>query len=221
MSIEYYASKTIDGSMKSPDQSFQTVLAARSTFLRGNHIDPENTTLLHVTYENDNFCRYDIVLDHNKGDGIVRTTSIEADALVVTRPGHALLLPLADCVGSVIHDPTKNILMVSHLGRHNLEQFGGTRCIEYLTSKLNVNPHDLVIWLSPAAGQKNYPLHAFNNRGMHEVAIEQLIDGGVSPKNIQSSFIDTTTNLDYFSHSQFLKGNRDSDGRFCIVATMN
>lgn len=206
--------------MKSTDRSYASVLPQRTQFLEQHHLSPDHTTLLQVVYEGDNYRRYVTLTDHDKGDGITRPASIESDALVVTEPGHAIFLPLADCIGAVIHDPTKNILMVSHLGRHNLERFGGTKCIEYLVETQAVKPQDLTVWLSPAAGQKNYPLYAFDNRSLDDVAIEQLIAAGVSKEKITVSPIDSSSDPNYFSHSQFKKGNRDTDGRFAIVAAM-
>jgi copper oxidase (laccase) domain-containing protein len=206
--------------MKSPGLDYEALLPLRRAFLHEHGIEPTDTTRLNVTYETDNFCRYEMLTDDEQGDGITRDSSMEADALVVTEPNHALFLPLADCVGAVIHDPVKNILMVSHLGRQNLEQMGGTNCIDYLVNHLDVNPRELKVWLSPAAGSENYPLYAFDNRSLHEVASEQLAVAGVQRSNIEVSPIDSSSDLDYFSHSQYLKGARETDGRFAIVAEM-
>jgi copper oxidase (laccase) domain-containing protein len=129
-------------------------------------------------------------------------------------------LPLADCIGAVLYDPDTSVLMVSHLGRHNVEQGGGSKSVQYLVKNHDVNPKNLKVWLSPAAGKTNYPLHAFDNRGLHEIATEQLITAGIVPENIDTSRIDTTTDTTYFSHSEFLKGHRDTDGRFAVVAVM-
>ena len=217
----YYVSKASDGSMKSLDKSFKSVLATRQKFLQQHNLSINNTTLVQLTYDGNNYTRYHVTTDDDKGDGITRDATIASDALVTTTPGHALFLPLADCIGAVIHDPTKNILMLSHLGRHNLEQFGGTKSIEFLVENFQCNPEDITIWLSPAAGKDNYPLFAFDNRSMHEVATEQLLEAGVMAEHITRSLIDTTRDTHYFSHSEFLKGNRDSDGRFVVVAVMN
>lgn len=206
--------------MKSPDRNHATVLPTRRAFLERHNIRADDTTLLQVDYDIDDFCRYGTLADSDEGDGITRPATITADALVVTAPDHALFLPLADCIGAVIHDRTKNILMVSHLGRHSLEQFGGTKCIAYLGEQHAVDPNDLTVWLSPAAGGTNYPLRAFENRSMHDVAIEQLVAAGIPADNITPSPVDTTRDPDYFSHSEFLKGNRPSDGRFAIVAIL-
>jgi copper oxidase (laccase) domain-containing protein len=221
MNLTYFCSDTSDGSMKSLNSDQSAARHNRVTFLEKNGIDPTTTTLHTLSYGGENYCRY-ITLDvSNKGDGIVRDSTIDADAVVVTEPNHAVLLPLADCIGAVIHDPTQNILMMSHLGRHNLEQFGGTKCIEYLVANHSVNPADLTVWLSPAAGKENYPLYAFDNRSLHDEATEQLITAGVAKENITPSPIDSSTNPNYFSHSQFLKGNRDTDGRFAIIAVLS
>lgn len=217
----YYATSTVaDGSMKSPDASYRTVLPARHKFLQKNDISIDDTTLLQVTYETDDFCRYVTLTNSDKGDGITRPPTYAADALVVTEPGHALFVPLADCIGAVIHDPVKDVLMVSHLGRQNLEQTGGKKCIDYLAYAHGCDPAQLKIWLSPAAGRSSYPLYAFDNRSLYNVATEQLQSAGVMPANITESFIDSATNANYFSHSQFLKNNRPTDGRHAVVAVL-
>ena len=218
----FHAISTInDGSMKSTDQDYTSVLAERATFLNKHALQSEDTTLIQVTYESDSFCRYHTLSTHDKGDGITRSATIEADALVITEPTHALLLPLADCVGAVIYDPDNNILMISHLGRHNLEQFGGTKCIEYLVDSFGSNPGNLLVWLTPSAGKENYPLYRFDNRSLQEVSVEQLTAAGIAGSHIKTSGIDTTTDQNYFSHSEYLKGSRDTDGRFAVVAVLN
>lgn len=221
MSLSIYTSRVTDGSMKPLDKAdVEGVRQRRYAFFRGHGIDPENATFVRLEYEGDDYCRYMTVGDEYRGDGVTRPSSIIVDGLVTTQPGHALFLPLADCIAAVLHDPTKNVLMVSHLGRHNLEQNGGHESVRYLVKNHGVSPENLTVWLSPAAGPGNYPLHAFNNRSLHEVAAEQLASAGVLAKNIEVSPIDTTTNPNYFSHSEFLKGNRETDGRFSVTAVM-
>ncbi|MDB5183822.1 MAG: Protein of hypothetical function [Candidatus Saccharibacteria bacterium] len=218
--ISIYTSAASDGTMKTIGDNRQAAINNRVVYLKSQHIDPTQTTLHTLSYDGNDYCRYQLLRDSDKGNGITFDSTIIADAVVVTEANHAILLPLADCIGAVIHDPTKNILMISHLGRHNLEQFGGTKCIEYLASEFGVNPANLTVWLSPAAGSENYPLFAFDNRSMHDVAAEQLQKAGIQPASITTSPIDVTMDQDYFSHSQFLKGNRDIDGRFAMVAVM-
>lgn len=220
MTVAIYTSQVSDGSMKPASNDEATVMRNRTKFLQTHTIDPDATTLLHLTYGGDNYTRYLSLDDGMKGNGITRDSSIEVDALVVTKPGHALFLPLADCIGAVINDETSGVLMISHLGRHNLEQNGGTKSVDYLVKNHGVHPENLTVWLSPAAGKDNYPLFSFDNRSMHDVATEQLTAAGVPAERISISSVDTTTDLDYFSHSQFLAGNRETDGRFAVVALM-
>lgn len=221
MALKIYCSTVDDGSMKSLGGDQATARANRVKFLEKNYIDPSDTTLHTLSYGGNNYCRYIELSAELKGDGILSDSSVDADAVVITTPRHAILLPLADCVGAVIHDPQQDILMVSHLGRHNLEQHGGTKCIEYLVKNFAIDPVNLNVWLSPAAGSDNYPLHSFNNRSMYDVAIEQITRAGVLVDRITSTNIDTTTDEKYFSHSEFLKHHQDTDGRFAIVAMMN
>lgn len=216
-----FTSTVRDGSMKSVDKNYKSVVATRTRFLHGNALSEHDTTLVQLTYGGNNYCRYATLSETDKGDGITRDATIVADALITTTANHALFLPLADCIGAVIHDPVHNVLMLSHLGRHNLEQSGGTKSIDYLVEKFGSNPKMLTVWLSPAAGGGNYPLYTFNNRSMHEVVTEQLCRGGIQLENITPSNIDTTKDPHYFSHSEFLKGTRDTDGRFAVVAVMS
>lgn len=210
-------SKVSDGSM---GKEAEDVLANRSRFLQSHSIVPEQTVLVHLVYEGDNYCRYAEVTARDGGDGITHSPSRVNDALFTRVPGVALFLPLADCVGVVLVDTKQHILGLSHMGRHNLEQFGARASVEYMQSQFGSNPADITAYLSPAAGQDNYPLFAFDNRSMHEVTSEQLVDAGILLGNIEAATEDTTTDEAYFSHSEYLKAHRDSDGRHAIVAQL-
>ena len=219
--IAIHTSTIHDGSMRYDDQTKSTSQhCARDSFLLRHSINPAETTLVYVAYEGSDYCRYTTASNAHKGIGITSPRSLKADALVTTESGHALFLPLADCVGAVIYDRKQNILMVSHLGRHNLEQLGGTKSIEYLVAKHHSRAEDISVWLSPAAGREQYPLYAFENRSLHDVAVEQLAAAGVLQEHIDVSAINSANDRDYFSHSQFLKGDRETDGRFAIVAAL-
>lgn len=220
MKLRIFTSTVNDGSMKSLDGDYETARSKRIAFLQKCKLEPRDSTLHTLSYGGDDYCRYRTIASIDKGDGIMRDSTIDADAVTVTESGHAILLPLADCIGAVIYDQDKQVLMVSHLGRHNLEQSGGTKCINYLANRHGVNPSAVTVWLSPSAGKENYPLYAFNGRGLSDVATEQLIAAGVLSSNISRSPIDSSSDSQYFSHSQYLKGNHDIDGRFGIVAIM-
>jgi polyphenol oxidase len=214
-------SSRVDGNMKFGTGDPDEVVKSRRRFLRDIGIDTAHATLVAVTYDTDNFAKYRIVSHHDEGVGMEDAELIQyADALVVTQSNHALFLPLADCVGAILYDPTRRVLMVSHLGRHSVEVNGGAKSVEYLKETQHVDPSNLLVWLSPAVGSATYPLNAFDGRSLHEVIVEQLTKAGVLKDTIEVSRVDTAANDEYFSHSEYLKGNRDISGRFAIVAMM-
>ncbi|HMI09211.1 MAG TPA: laccase domain-containing protein [Candidatus Saccharimonadales bacterium] len=212
-----------DGNMSFSKGDHAKTVQNRVIFLKKTDIDPEHTTLVRVTYENvEHFARYKIISDVDKAEGMLDATSeLVADALVVTKPGHALFLPLADCVGAIIYDSKQHILMVSHLGRHSTEQQGATKSIQYFIDQFDTDTNDMKVWLSPAVGQETYPLKTLNDSSLQDAILEQLLTANIPRQNIELSDIDTATNENYFSHSQFLAGNREEDGRFAIVAMMH
>lgn len=221
-SIVVGVSSVDDGNMRFAFGDEDETRQNRIDFLRQLDIDPTQATLLQVSYEDTtDFTRYRVVDDENQGEGMLAPISdLHADALIVTRPDHALFLPLADCIGAVIYDPESQVMMVSHLGRHSVEADGAYKSVQYLEQEFGSVPADLKIWLSPAVGSDNYPLFAFNNRSLQEVVCEQLERAGVGLEQIEASDIDTSEDDNYFSHSEYLAGNQMTDGRFAIVAMM-
>jgi copper oxidase (laccase) domain-containing protein len=120
----------------------------------------------------------------------------------------------------VVYDPDQHILMLSHVGRHSLEQNGAHSSIQHLVDNYNSPASRLQVWLTPAPGKHNYPVHAFGGRDFKEIVFEQLSVAGVVRENVVDNPSDSTTDERYFSHSEFLAGRRSSDGRYAIVAVM-
>lgn len=211
-----------DGNMKFGLDDDDQVVANRRAFLQSVGIQPENTTLVGITYATDDFTKYRSVATGDKTRGMLvpQSPSDAADALVVNQPNHALFLPLADCIGAVLYDPRQHVLMVSHLGRHSVEINGAHKSVDYLVQHYGVNPADVKVWLSPGVGRTSYPLHAFGGQSLREVILAQLKTAGVDKQNIESSSVDTAQHPEYYSHSEYLKGNEDGPARFAIVAMM-
>ncbi|MBC7868867.1 polyphenol oxidase family protein [Candidatus Saccharibacteria bacterium] len=214
-------STVADGTMSiTSDPTSKVVIQNRIKFLASVGITMQNTTRVKVVYEGEDYCRYKEVNPSQKGDGMLDGNIVTADGLVTCTRNHALFLPLADCVGVVIYDPTHHIMMLSHLGRHSLEQNGGYKSVMFLVNNYGCDPTKLFVWLTPAPGQEKYPLFAFNNRAFKEVVFEQLHAAGINDDNITNDPTDTTKDERYFSHSEFLQGNRSQDGRYAVVAMM-
>lgn len=214
-------STVADGSMYNRHDKLDTaVIHNREIFLKKHSITLEQTTRVMTLYEGDNYHRYREATVAEKGAGMKDDQVAVSDGLVTTSLNHALFLPVADCVGAVLYDPTKHILMLSHLGRHSLEQDGGIRSVAYLNEKYGCDPKDLKVWLTPAPGKDVYPIWKLDNKGMKEATFEQLSTAGILPENITDNPADTTKDINYYSYSEFLKGNRKKDGDYAIVAMM-
>lgn len=210
-----------DGNLKFGVADDAETLENRQRFLNTLGIDINHTSLVGITYDTDDFAKYRIASLHDKTVGmLVSNMTQHVDALVVDQPNHALFLPLADCVGAVLYDPMRKLLMVSHLGRHSVEQEGAGKSVRYLVENFGIKPTDLLVWLSPAVGKATYPLTAFSGKSLYEVIVGQLTGVGVKQENIEVSDVDTATDKNYYSHSQYLKGNEAEKGRFAIVAMM-
>lgn len=212
-------SHAADGSM-SKGVSEQERGANRQKFLSSHRITMQQTILVYLTYGGDDYRRYGTVDMSQAGDGITYPASLETDALFTKDKNLALLLPIADCIAAVVYDRTNHVLGLAHLGRHNLLQFGGKGVIEYMEREFGSSPSDVEVWMSPAAGKKNYPLYDFSLRSLHDVATEQLMSAGIQATNITVDTRDTTTDPGLFSHSEFKKGNRVVDGRQAVVCMM-
>lgn len=211
------SSKT-DGTMRGDDQHARD---HRRLFLRSVGIDPAHTVLVGITYNTDNFARYTQVARSDDGRGITAPDdTIIADALVTTEPGVALFLPLADCAGLIVYDPVKRAVMVAHMGRHSTEIDGVTKSLAYMGRVAGVRTADVRVWVSPAVGRETYPLFRREGRSLHEEIRRQLLGAGVPEQSIELCGVDTAKSGDYFSHSEFLAGRRDDEGRFAVVAML-
>ena len=212
-----------DGTMKingSPEEMHKTIHKYREIFLHKVAISPDQTILVQINYDTDHFARYDTVNNASSSEPNLIDNHHPNDALATQAKGTALFLPLADCAGAILYDQKNEALMVSHLGRHSTEIEGANQSVQYMQKNFHSNPQDILVWLSPAAGSVQYPLHAFENKSLHEVNKKHLVESGILSQNIEISNIDTTSDVNYHSHSEFLKGKQDESGRFAIVAMM-
>lgn len=221
-------SRVSDGSMQNRTETADPVIVAnRQAYLAKHGISMDQTTRLApntferaVNQHETDWCKYLEVSDDDKGMGMRDISPQIADAIITSDKNHALLLPVADCVGTVIYDPKNQVLMVTHLGRHSLEQDGGIKSIQYLVDHHKSNPKDLKVWLTPAPNKKVFPIWALDNKGMKEVTLEQLEAAGVLQENVTDNKADTATDPDYFSYTEFFNGRSKEDGDHMIVAMM-
>jgi copper oxidase (laccase) domain-containing protein len=221
MSLVFELSAIDDGNMFIPeDQANKEVVEHRRTFLAQYDITLDQATRLNISYDSDDFCRYFEVSAEQLGKGMEDGAVRYADALITKDKNHALFLPVADCVATILYDPVNEVLMLAHLGRHSVEQYGGRNTVQYLIEKYGSKAENILVWLSPAPGKNAYPLFAFDKRAMKDVVHEQLESAGIVEKNITDNTADTAIDPLYYSHSEFLQGHRDVDGRYAMVAML-
>jgi copper oxidase (laccase) domain-containing protein len=221
MTLIVHTSTVEDGSMYNRlDKYDPEVIANRTALIAQFDASLDDFVRLNVHFETDDFCRYYEVTRIDQGKGMRNDDSLPSDALITKEKGVGLFLPIADCIGAVIYDPVNEVLALAHLGRHSLEQHGGTRIIHHLEQHYNSSATDLQLWLTPAAGKDVYPIWALENKGMKEAAFEQFGIAGVTETQINDNPAETTKDDRYYSYSEFLKGHRSNDGDHAIFAMM-
>jgi polyphenol oxidase len=231
-------SSTENGSMAAGGGNLPTEQHQRSAeeFLAEQDIPADCRTRIFVTY-NDGRVYNDIVRVSKDDCG----QSIETDAIYTTEAGHTLTLPVADCVATIVYDPTVKMVGMLHLGRHSsvdglIEQFAKT-----VQAETNSTPEDWHVWMSPSLGLQHNTLQYFTPPSkeewrdfMHvdssgEIHIdmaahnrERFIKLGVAPVRIVMSGIDTYSDLRYFSHRAATEPNGDPSrqGRMMAVAML-
>jgi len=220
-SVVVAVSSEDDGTMKLGAGQDEEGMLHRRQFLDKIGISLDQSTPLSLTYDRPDYASYKVVSVDEKGKSMRRLEPMPvADALVATSPGHALFLSLADCCALVLHDPVRHILMLSHIGRHSAEVDGASRSVAFLQENFGCNPTDIMAWLGPAVGSATYPIMKKDGKSLHAVIADQLHAAGVTARNIEICNVDTAVDQNYFSHSEFKKGHRTTDGRFAVVAMM-
>lgn len=211
-SVRVALSSVDDGSMKDGTELLTPdAVRSREVFLTGLDMQASQAAVFYADFTTSDYCRYG-----EATPGLMPGY----DGVSTDRPGQPILLPLADCVGTVLYDPQHHVAMVAHLGRHSTEQYGGREVVDYMVRTYGTDPAELLVWLGPSPNGADYPLHAFDDRSFTEVLTEQLHSAGVTAEHIETSAVDTSTDPHYFSHSQYLKGAQATDGRYCIAAML-
>lgn len=175
---------------------------------------------------------YNLIAEVDERSTSRYTDEVVADALFTRHKGVGMMLPIADCVGTVIYDPVCDFLALAHMGRHSSLTGLLTRLVKHFEMN-GSNAQDLVVWMSPHATKQTYKLEYFeqinDESWQGHVDIREdgiyidmsghnrdvLIGAGVNGDNIFISSIDTANSPDYFSH---IRG--DTTGRFAVLAMM-
>jgi YfiH family protein len=170
-----------------------------------------------------------LIFDQSAPDKTMKNT--EADALITTLPNLALMVKLADCQGTILFDPEKNVLGVVHCGwRGHVKNIYG-HVVDRMTKTFHCHPIDIHAAISPSLGPccaefKTYrelfpsSFLDFMERecyfNLWELGKQQLIQAGLARQNIEAAGMCTKCRSDlFYSHRRQAK-----TGRFALVAML-
>ncbi|MEO5499396.1 MAG: polyphenol oxidase family protein [Candidatus Saccharimonadales bacterium] len=233
MDIVVRVSSAGDGTMLDRTKGVHTpeAVANRRRFCETVGVDYKDVVYQQIIYDEKQTYKDLKFVDKTSTSRI--TSEVHADSLITAQTGVGIMLPIADCVATVVYDPGTRQLAVLHLGRHStvtsLLPDTIKRMIEH-----GSNIEDILVWMCPSAQQKSYVLEYFDQAdhddwkpfctqksdGVHVDLVgynrQVCLDAGIPAKNIEVSPIDTFTSNDYFSHSR-----GDTTKRFVVLAIMH
>lgn len=221
-----------DGSMLDRSRAIHApeVVEHRRKFCKANSIDYDDVVYQEIVYGDEQ--TYENVVEVGAEHTSRNRPGVQADGLFTPEIGVGLLLPIADCVATVVYDPRKRFLALLHLGRHSTLTWLVPKTVSAFIER-GSNPSDLLVWMSPSAKRDTYKLQWFehlddpawqgffetNNDGIYidlpGYNQQQFISAGVLAENITISPIDTTNDPNYFSHRA-----GDTTDRIAVLAMM-
>lgn len=205
-----------------------TIVSNRTRFCDKIGIDYGDVAYQRIIYDENR--TYQLIAEVDSGSTTKFTSEIVADALFTKSPGVALMLPVADCVATVVYDPVIRALALLHLGRHSTVTPLLARVIDTFVHE-GAATENLIVWMSPNAHASHYVMKYFDHehdpawqgfyersehgyhvdlQGYNAAVCQQK---GIKEDNIHMSLTNTMTSRDYFSHS-----GGDVSGRFAVVA---
>jgi len=206
------------------------IVTNRTRFCDVNGVSYGDVVYQRIVYGADQ--TYDKIVDVDEQQTCRYVDEVTADALVTSSDGVGLLLPVADCVATVIYDGVQKRLALVHLGRHSTVVNLMQKVLEHMRTR-GSRMEDIVIWMAPSVQQVHYRMEYFDHKDEPQWAdfCRQAEDGyyldlqgynyaraiemGVLPEHVTVSPVDTAVNPNYFSHSQ-----GDTTGRFAVLAML-
>ncbi len=227
--VQVALSSRADGTML--DRTLPThapeIIDNRQRFCISQGIEYRNVVYQRIVYSDHR--TYDMIAEVDDGSTTKHTPEVAADALYTRSRNVALLLPVADCVATVVYDPTTEALALLHLGRHSTLTPLLARVLDKMTHE-GADPENIIVWMSPNAHASHYTMKYFDHAEKPDWRefCERQSDGyhldlqgynqaiclkhGLRPGHIHTSPINTVTDPNYFSHSA-----GDVKGRFAVV----
>lgn len=145
------------------------------------------------------------------------------DAFITQTKGVGLLIKHADCQAALFYDPALSIIAAVHAGWRGSVQKIYTQVINYLKIKLNVDPKNLLVCISPSLGPEKAEFVNFRNElpepfwsfqikpnyfDFWSISEQELLEAGVREENIEIAKVCTVSNEEYFSYRREKKTGR-------------
>lgn len=203
-------------------------------FLETHGFDASDYAKVFVTYLPEN------TYTHVERAGKDTRGPIKSDALFTTEPGKTIILPVADCVATIVYDPVVRMLGVLHLGRHAsvaglIETFAERTIAETGTDPRNwqvwMSPslkpaHDVMEYFTPPHPEQWKPWQRVREDGLIHIDIpghnrDRFERLGVLSEHIYVSPIDTYEDERYYSFRAATELHRDDrHGRMMVAAKL-
>ena len=149
-----------------------------------------------------------------------------------------LFILTGDCLALFFYEPVKRVCALAHSGWRGVDNQMPTRMVQYLTEKYGCDRSEIRVGLSPALGKDSATFdnfEKFNQENLKawqpyiykgdkdyqvnwlQYATDQLIQAGITPKNIENAGIDTRTDPRFYSHRKS-KQEELPEARFgCLI----
>lgn len=179
-------------------------------------------------------------INQSHGNGIVvlrqrnsgsHNNAISADAMITDLPRIALLVKLADCQGTIIYDPYRNVVANVHCGWRGNVQNILERVVIRMKEEFGCEESELLAAIGPSLGpccaefisHKDIFPDAFehfmvqkNHFNLWAVSCWQLQEAGLQAKNIEVAGICTRCRTDLF----YSYRGEGTTGRFGTIAML-
>lgn len=228
--VSVYVSSKDDGTVldKAIGVHHPASVANRATFCGQCGMSYGDVVYQRILY--DDAQTYDKIVHVDDDDTCQNVDEVHADALITQASGVGLILPVADCIATVLYDPATKQLALAHLGRHSTVANLMAKVITEMV-RGGANPRDITIWMAPSVKRSHYVMEYFGcgdelawqefvyrepdgiHLDLHGYNRAAAIAAGVLPERVIISPINTAVSEDYFSHSQ-----GDAAGRFAVLA---
>lgn len=230
--VLYATSRTQDGNMSFAYDESALVVARRKSFLENHGVSLEECIAL--TLEHDE--KILLVGEKERGRGMhTHEEALCADALVTNTPQTFLFLMTGDCFPVLYHDPIQKVVAAAHLGWKPAEKRLAAQVVQKMKENFGSRSEDIKVVIGPGIHrtsyvfqdpvQKDIPfwskyLKKLENGEMSidllSAVEDQLLEQGIQRMNLATSFVDTVTSPDYFSHYRDVRTGA-KEGRFVTV----